>query len=176
MSSRLRCVYGPTHLPGPSATRTGQPRRPSIRRRGSGPRSSGDGRLARSRPHPIGGGLREATRAEPERPGDPLLPFPRGVARSGMKSSSNHSFLPALPTMRDVSTVRLPRRTPPQAPSDRRTSSKDRSVPVRPFPNSSRPVLRIQALRLAVENSLSTCSSGLIRSTMVAVLFAALAT
>jgi uncharacterized membrane protein YccC len=77
--------------------------------------------------------------------------------------------------MRAVSTVRLPRRTPPQAPTARRTASKDWSVPVPAFPNYSRPSLR-HALRLAVANSLSTCSSRLIKSTNAAVLFAALAT
>ena len=98
----------------------------------------------------------------------------RERVRSGMNPSSNQSCFPALPTMRDSSTVALPRRMPPKARIDHRCSSKERSVRVPLLRRNVARSPRILALRLAAVNSLSTCSSRLIRSTIGAVLFGTL--
>jgi hypothetical protein len=85
-----------------------------------------------------------------------------------MNSSSNWSCLPALPTMRATSTVLLPLRKPPYAPTDRRVCSNGRSLPV-PVDLTNRLLSPCnRALRLARANSLSTCSAVLINSTIAA--------
>ena len=76
--------------------------------------------------------------------------------------------------MRDISTVVLPRQMPPYARDDRRCSSKERSVRVAGFLRNFARSRRILALRYATVNSLSTCSSRFIRSTIAAVLLVTL--
>src|SRR5215210_8121129 len=84
--------------------------------------------------------------------------------RSGMKASSNCSCLPALPTMRETTTVLLPLLKPPYAPLVPRSSANERSLPVPGDPPRRLLMACSRALRLATLNSLSTCSARLINS------------
>jgi hypothetical protein len=78
--------------------------------------------------------------------------------------------------MRDNSTVDLPRQTPPKARLERRSSSNERRVRALGFLHNFALSQRNLALRLAAVNSLSTCSSRLIRSTIVAFFLGTLVT